>query len=738
MITKRAGQAIIALLMICLIMGILAGAVFTFQSGQRHLLSRTATDYLALSVAEAGLHAVMAEMNADYQFVTHGNPYIPRDDWGAPATRRYFHIANTDILTIDSNNRGTYTGTLNLPVMRKRGQFKVRMRLLRAFNSTETTTVSESHRYFLLEAAGRVGDSHRIISTVIEKTVPGNYLLYDGQILDTGAFGPYSGTFGQFDSSRIYGHEMISFSQRGSIDRGVRLTNTEKIYTPGHIFAHTNTNIEFSDNNRITLTSSNDSSNPDNFVNYKRKSDRRVIDYYIQDGEHGARSHKFPQLNPEYWRSATRPAPIILRPGSNYGNFKQSKWRNPAKPNETVYDLFFGWEYRNLDKKVLLYSEVPLRIWGCPPYKGLTIFSEKDVYIAGDFNANPDNPQNYDSSYMDYTRDVRNGTDKNGVQVLSMGRIWFDYSNPMQFLRNEFRTLIDYEIAMALGGEELNTVALGGIVFPPRMNTGAADRRAPMTFMHFPVLSALFSLPKEPPEIIPVTVAGIGMHPQLENLRNYLRPSENPAEYSERFSISSRTARARIYANIGNRAYTTGTLTRRARDSIIDTILDQAEKDIQEGNSGRNMGPWNAADRLYRLARKYPGTGFRMPEMTVNAMLIDSSELNARWSVKNSRNKVRNELGNIESSFMRSYRFMNPNSRLILRHHGSMIHLRNRPESVFLNGSAREDSPLVRRQTFDRTFVRTGGDYFPPYPMAGFSILTWEDKSLEPEKFANF
>jgi hypothetical protein len=148
------------------------------------------------------------------------------------------------------------------------------------------------------------------------------------------------------------------------------------------------------------------------------------------------------------------------------------------------------------------------------------------------------------------------------------------------------------------------------------------------------------------------------------------------------------------------------------------------------------LGPWNIADRIFKMAMKYPGSGFRMPEMTVNAMLIDSAELNARWSSGNGINKTRNELGNIASPYMRSLPFIDKNSRFILRHMGSMIHLRTRPAKPFLDGSLRNDQPVVRRNAFDdTTFVRGGGDYHPPYPPAGFTIISWTDESVAAEEF---
>ena len=64
-----------------------------------------------------------------------------------------------------------------------------------------------------------------------------------------------------------------------------------------------------------------------------------------------------------------------------------------------------------------------------------------------------------------------------------------------------------------------------------------------------------------------------------------------------------------------------------------------------------------------------------------------------------------------------------------------MIHLRNRKATPYLNGSLRNDQPVVRRNSFDTTFVRGGGDYHPPYPIAGFTIINWKDESLPAEEF---
>ena len=83
-------------------------------------------------------------------------------------------------------------------------------------------------------------------------------------------------------------------------------------------------------------------------------------------------------------------------------------------------------------------------------------------------------------------------------------------------------------------------------------------------------------------------------------------------------------------------------------------------------------------------------------------------------------------MGNIQSPEMRSFQWISPNSRFILRHHGGMIHLRNRKVKEFLTGSLRNDQSVIRHMSYDPSYARGGGDYFPPYPMAGFSIINDE------------
>ncbi len=797
---KKKGQALLAMLIICLFLGIISCTLLNIQSSQINLLSKSAKDYVALSVAESGLHCVLAEMKADYQFVTHGNPYIPADGWPSPSTRKYNYVGNSKLLKTNGKSNGVYEGTVDFPVLKLKGEFKVRMKLLKSKNSTASKSVDEAHRYFLLESYGKVGDSYRKISTVIEKIVPGNFLLYDGQVLDVGAYGPYRVTPGLMTGGRLYGHEMIVFSKKGALDATAELFNTEKIYTPGYIKAETRVGVEFLGGKKGEITPRNDSTDPDKFETFQIKLGNSK-DRFMLDGNHGAKPQLLPPLNPSYYREAKKPHPEILKAGSSFEGFKESKWRNPEKPGETVYDLFFGWDYQKENRDFLIYSEVPLRVWGCPKWKALTIFCEKDVYIAGDFNANPNSPQRYTAGYRSYEKKVMNGTDKNGCQIMSMGRIWFDYSNPMNFLRNEMEVVLDYDLACCLTTEEPSDIILKHTVWPARNTTGPLKGRLPFTMLNFTHINTIYNMPKEEAKSTAAIAALIGIHPSLSKLRQYLRkpgeadkpvsgaenaigseignvgnnggsgnseangPSEpiNRVQFADspggadgagiglgdaggsgdsdkqnvHFPIRNAWLKAYTVETIGVESYLAGVVPPITRDKIIKKILDEAEKEIDgDKEPDGSLGPWNIADRIFKLQIKHKDTGLRFPEMTVNAMLVDSAQLNAKWDFGNSQNKVNCELGNVQNALMRSFPWAkDKNTRMILRHHGSMIHLRNRKIKEPVKGTFRDDQPIIRQISFDQTYANGGGDYFPPYPIAGFTIINWQDEYSSEEEF---
>ena len=794
--SKKTGQALLVILMICLFLGIISCAILNIQSSQINLLSKSARDYIALSVAETGLHCVLAEMKADYQFVTHGNPYIPAKDnsWPSPVARKYNYVGSSKLLKTKGNSNGVYEGSVDFPTIKQKGEFKVRIKLIASKNSLASKSVDEAHRYFLLESYGKVGDSYRKISTVIEKYVPGNFLLYDGQVLDVGGYGPYRVTKGLINSGRLYGHEMVIFSKRGGTDVTADLEKVEKISTPGYIKAETSVNVEFFGGKKGTISPRNDSTNPGNFETFQIKQGGKVTDRFMLDGNHGAKPQLLPPLNPSYYREAKKPHPEIIGPHSSFPGFSESKWRNPEKPGEVVYDLFFGWEYKNEDKDFLIYSEVPLRVWGCPKWKALTIFCEKDVYIAGDLNANPESPQSYGPGYRAYNKPVKNGTDKNGCQIMSMGRIWFDYSNPMNFLRNEMEVVIDYDIGCALTTKEPSDTVLKTVVWPQRHKTGPLPHRLPMSMLNFTHINTMFNMPKEEAKSTAAIAALSGAHPALSKLRAYLNkpgeknnttggnsgnignlggsgdsgstgggstssnPNINRAQFADvpaadiggsidptsddaekqkvHFPIRNTFLKAKIVETIGVEAYLAGMIGPGTRDKIIRQILDQTEKEMNEEDPNDQLGCWNIADRIFKLQVNHKDTGLRFPEMTVNAILIDSAELNAKWNFGNDVNKVNNELGNIQNPSMRSFPWAkDKDTRLILRHHGSMIHLRNRPTKETIKGTFRDDQPIIRQISFDSTYAAGGGDYFPPYPIAGFTIINWQDEFCSEEEY---
>lgn len=735
------GQAMIVVLMIGLVLGILASSVFRFQSGQIHLLSKSAKDYLSLCAAEAGVNCVLAEAQANPQFVTHGDIYRPPAGWDSPAKHRPYLLGPVSGLELDQPGRGLYSGRLTLEKTRGVSEFKVRMKLLPAKNSVETQTVDESHRYFVLESFGRADDTCRKITAVLERTVPGSFLMYDGEVLDLGGQGPYRLTPGIVDRGRLYGHELVLLTKRGMFDSGIEGREVEKISTPGHLSVKYDARIAFRNGQEGRLRPETDSAHQHEFESFPEKRGGDVIGRFVVDGFHGGKSEKLPPLNAEYYKSATDPRPEILTQGAHYKGFAESKWRNPLRPGEVVYDIDFGWDYDKRDGKELIYSTVPLRIWGCPRSKALTIFCEKDVYIAGDFNANPRSPQNYPiaGGYKNYIDKPENGTDKNGVAILSLGRIWYDYSNPMLFLRNEMTTWLDYEIAKRLlkpEDRDKSDLKLMPLVFLYREHAGS-NHRMPLTALQFPVIATLLALPKTDPPTAAASQLLAVAHRDLGDLREFFNPSTKPEEYKNRFCIKSFTTRQAINFRVAETCFLNplGMLPG-MRDNLIDDILDQAYEESLEVPSDPTLAAWNVADRLFKVAVSHPKTAFRIPEMTVNALLIDSAKLNARWDPGNGATKVENEIGNILSPHTRSLPFIGPDTRMLLRHYGGTIHLRTLPAEGYLDGSLRADQSIVRRNVWDRTNL-DGDKYLPPYLPGGFSLCGWSDDACTIADYQN-
>ena len=104
----------------------------------------------------------------------------------------------------------------------------------------------------------------------------------------------------------------------------------EKVSTPGHIEISKPPQARFRGGVSGRIKSSSDAG----FDTFAEKSGSAVIGEFVLDGVHGAKSERFPALNPRYYKEARDPAPEMLDANTSYDGFKESLWRNPAKPDE--------------------------------------------------------------------------------------------------------------------------------------------------------------------------------------------------------------------------------------------------------------------------------------------------------------------------------------------------------------------------------------------------------------------
>ncbi|HNW35763.1 MAG TPA: hypothetical protein PKM25_12570, partial [Candidatus Ozemobacteraceae bacterium] len=201
--------------------------------------------------------------------------------------------------------------------------------------------------------------------------------------------------------------------------------DVEKVETPGMIRAIIPTAVTFSGMKEEVIDRTNDSMAFSKFKAY---------DGFLLDGAHGAHPIKLTHLQMERIKEKA----ADLKSGGltvDEKSFPASSWKNPYDKNTKYFEIDFGGYHAKAiasgtddadvpaptgcddpgplaklrGRAYLIYSKVPLRIWGCPD-RPVTICCEKDVVVAGDFNQNPATPQDYpDLYYQDYTTKLMNG-----------------------------------------------------------------------------------------------------------------------------------------------------------------------------------------------------------------------------------------------------------------------------------------------------------------------------------------
>lgn len=728
------------------------------------LLSKSARNYLATTVAEAGLNCVLAELRYDWGFRTHW--YYKKGlkkEWTTPVKAREANLAALKPMGFFPEGvvNGIYAGSI------ADGEFKARCApVYGSRGNAKTKTLDEKEMYMRVEVVARVGDrkaeggpSHRKVVSLIERRSPASeHILFDGEMLDLG-LGPFAKVPNILRRGRLYGYQYITFNTAGGSDQGSEILETEKIETPGFIRALVPTRVEFADRTTIKLDRNNDSTQPQKFKTY---------DGFLLDGPNGAHPIKPILQRDRILARAERYKATYGVVIDDSGPFPIGNYKNPYDPTAKYVDLDFG-AYRcdekpassgsessgeddeekpdssappyNGDdpdplhkrrgKSLLLFSKAPLRIWGCPD-RNVTIFCDKDVVIAGDFNQNPLTPQDYpNTDFMDYKTAIMNGKGghKIGALIMSMGRVFVDVSQPALFMKNEMRTYFLYELCMALHPSEPKIEEeLRRSLFSPDPTTihnvlglGEAGPDGLPT-PGFGTISWLF-WNKD-------TNDGPAYDANLADLIDFLTPG-GPSR--PRFGIRDPAARTRIIEFIRDACRTGAQLDHNELHGIFDLAWGQAIKEANE-KTDLSAGPMGLMDSFFDMAAKDLKDGLFMPEISINAAIVSSTRRSAKWQIGNAQ-KTFEEIGNVSNTNAGLYEYLKPPRFLIRRIYGADIRLATAKPEYFVDGRFSPKN-ILRRNIWDSKLTNTG---FKPVELPqAYNILTYSEESISAQDYDEF
>lgn len=761
--TSRKGSGLLIVVVLMVLMALFFVTIGRLRSGAETLRSKSARDYVATTIAEAGLNCMIAELNYNRTAYTHwyynGKKKDDPEAWQSPVKMKASNIGSIGEITVDGVKAGVYTGRSPL------GEFKVKCAPLRgAKGFRDTDTLKEQEIYVAYDVVARAGadakaenNSYRRITGLIERRFPtAEHVLFDGEMLDT-AFGPYADTPNVLKRGRLYGYQWLVLNTTGGADRGSILSDMEKVETPGMIRAIIPTEVTFIDKKKAVIDRTNDSMVFSKFKAY---------DGFLLDGAHGAHPIKLSHLQMERVKEKAgelKAGGLIV----DEKTFPVSSWKNPYDKKTTYYDVDFGGYNAPLiasgtddadvpppkgcddpgplakmrGRDYLIYSKVPLRIWGCPD-RTVTICGEKDIVIGGDFNQNPATPHDYpDLRYQDYTTQLKNGKNSQGgdfhkvnALIMSRERVLIDISRPSLFVRNEAAAALRLAIGLALHPVNAEQEKLVRENFCPAdgkpksiIGEGPPDPNTGTPIALFAAISWLRQNESADP-------FGPLAQTQMGDLIALFTPGGSD-DGKPHFGIRSEDVRKALITQIVDDCRDDGILDPSEIGQAVDLAMLQSAKEEAEKPSA-DAGVMSLMSFLFDEAKKSPTDGLWPPEITINAMLVSSTRRASRWRVGMALPKVFDEIGNAPGgesdgivAYLKRPRFV------IQRVYGSEIRLATTEPRYFIDGKYTGDA-VLRRRLWDSSLYSE--DYRTLEMPESFNLLTYSESSVPKEFFDKF
>ncbi len=772
---NRKGSAIITAIGMGIVLLIIIAAVFSFSRYRTQTVIQESKKVKALALAEAGLEVALGELFNNSTFQTHTVKINGEElEWDTAQTRECSLEGNQNHnFEEDSGNSGTLSGTLG------DGKFKVRVGTIPYQDNDKTKAIDESKAYLRVESMGIYDKTVRRIIAVVNRRFPAReFLMYDGGILSVvyGQTGD-SGNTNVFSIGHLYGHEGVEISQilnksHGSASPGTK----QKIFNIDAILSG-NGGIFFYSDVDATFFHKNGTEGFNGTIprNYTFPSGGK---YPKGEEAYGEMPEEMQNLTPEIpenikaWVKDKNSGISIPPRAPSFDDYKKQAQNGGAYyssgntqykvtpgfggPLNAVY-LDFGsggskireGNVNNFPSNGVFYSDKDIVIKGNPP-KDVSIVSEKNIFVAGDFNQNCSGegkerycyPQDWKGKnpllaedYDDYYKeDFKKDTEANGsfkyhvaATIVAKERVVFDHRSPVDCCENELYPFLKYELAKAISDQPNEDEAKKVLSPNGNPNIVASD-----SIDGFKANIATFT--------DKFKISDSSLTTDMENVYNN---NSNGGKFNDAAleELTKVTWKAFKNQYTGGEDYTGNAAISNEKECAVDLLLFKLRAKMCNDNIDTDtVKEFFEPTHDPQSIKDNPGDYLFYPEMTTNGMFISCGKQNNTFYSGPDVDKYFNEIGYSQSTGggISNKWYASPEG-LLHRTFGTETNLRLY-DVKRIPVSENTYYPPTRKKVYDDTLLKLDDkDYSGNnLELSGFVVLSWQDLGATEEEFEKF
>ena len=781
-LNNKKGSAIITAIGMGIVLLIVIAGVFSFSKYRTQTVINESKKVKAFALAEAGLEVALGELFNNSSFQTHKVKINGQElEWDNQPLERECSLEpnseNDHNFSEENSKSGTISGTLG------DGKFKVRVGNIPYDDNPNTKAVDESKAYIKIESIGVYDKTYRKIVAVVNRRYPcREFLMYDGGILSV-VYGQVSDSnTNVFSIGHLYGHMGVEISQVQNDEHTFKGNGTKQkvehidaiLSGEGGIFFYSDVDGVFFDkkgnkswsgtikSNISFPTSGKYSEGREEFGELPDELKKATPDIpseisnWVKDKNSGIRiPPKAPSFN-QYKTEAQKGGHLLT-------NAKKYKVTQGFGSSVDAVYLDFGSGRSNIREgnvsdigNGIFYSDKDIVIKGNPS-KDVSIISEKNIFIAGDFNQNglgkneqkycypQDYPpgknaltaDDYIESYKeDFKRDAEDSNKNERVHVaatvIAKERLVFDHRSAVDCCENELYPYLKYELAKAISDQPNESEAAK--VLSPN-DCSSVSITASDSVDGFKANIASFSKN--------FNIDDSSLTSEMENIYNKTS--------NGKFSDSNLDALTKVTWNAFKKDYTkgdeySGNVTDKD-ECAVNLLISKLRMKMCKGKNPDDLDKLDNGKKFFEPSspneiEDKQGDYLFYPEMTTNGMFVSCGKLNNTFYSGPDVTKYFNEIGYSDSSKkdgVSNKWYMGPDG-LLHRIFGTETNLRlyDVPQITTKDPNKNVYYPPTRKKVYDDTLIKLGAYEKNNLELTGFVVLSWHDLAANEEEFEAF